>query len=84
MSKTITDLRETLFATLAAVKDGTMDLDRARAINELGKTITDTAKVEVDFIRATDGSSSGFLESASAEGQPLPNGISSITRHITR
>lgn len=85
MSKTITDLRETLFATLQAVKDGTMNLDTARAINELGKTITDTAKVEVDFLRATDGLSSGFIEGGeAAAGEPLPNGIASITRHIAR
>lgn len=34
MSQDITTLREQLFATLAGVKDGSIDIDRARAVNE--------------------------------------------------
>jgi hypothetical protein len=84
MSKTINDLRETLFATLQAVKDGSLDLDRARAVNEIGKTLVDTAKVEVDYLRATGGGESSFIDSAiGADNLPeqLPNGITAITRH---
>lgn len=55
MSKNLDDLRATLFATIEAVRSGQMELDKARAINEIGKTIVDTAKVEVDYIRAVDG-----------------------------
>lgn len=62
MSKTIEDLRTALFDTLQAVKDGSMDLDRARAVNELGKTLIDSAKVEVDFLRVTEGDASEFLQ----------------------
>jgi hypothetical protein len=78
--KTIEDLRETLFATLAAVKSGDMDLDRARAVNELGKTIIDTAKVEVDYLRVTNGGESEFLSSAVGANN-LPPGIKGVTRH---
>lgn len=84
MSKTINDLRDVLFATLQGVKDGSIDLDKARAINELGKTITDTAKVEVEYLRATGGGESSFIDSAiGADNLPegLPNGITAITRH---
>lgn len=84
MSKTINDLRETLFATLEAVKSGSMDLDKARAINELGKTITDTAKVEVEYLKATGGGESSFIDTAvGSDNLPhgLPNGIVGITRH---
>ena len=55
MSKSIEDLREALFATLQGVKDGSIDVEKARAVNELGKTICDTAKVEVDYIKASGG-----------------------------
>ena len=53
--KTINDLRAALFDALQKVKDGTMDLDKARAVNELGKTLIDSAKVEVDYLRTTGG-----------------------------
>jgi hypothetical protein len=87
MSKTINDLRETLFSTLQAVKDGTMDLDKARTINEIGKTVIDTAKVEVDYLRVTGGGESSFIDTAiGADNLPdsLPNGVVGITRHLTR
>lgn len=78
--KTIDDLRATLFATLDAVKAGEMDLDRARAVNELGKTIIDTAKVEVDYLRVTNGGESEFL--ATTVGQDnLPPGITGVRQH---
>lgn len=84
MTKSINDLRDLLFATLEGVKSGTLDLDKARAINEIGKTITETAKVEVDYLRATGGGESSFIDTAiGANNVPpgLPNGIVGITRH---
>ena len=74
----ITTLREKLFETLSAVKSGEMYLDRARAVNEIGKTLIDSAKVEVDFIRATDGTSSAFLQPAKPEA---PLGVVSVFQH---
>lgn len=68
-------LRDELFASLRAVKTGEMDLDRARAVNEIGKTLIDSAKVEVEFLRTTGGEESPFIE------QKLPAGIVGITRH---
>ena len=76
----ITDLRSVLFEALQGIKAGTMDIDKARAINEISKTIVDTAKVEVEFIKATGGAKSSFL--APAQDMPaLPAGISGVTRH---
>jgi hypothetical protein len=80
MSKTIEDLRDHLFATLQAVKDGSLDLDKARAINDVAKTIVDTAKVEVDYLRVTGGGESQFIDSAVGNDN-LPPGITGITRH---
>lgn len=78
MSKNINDLRDALFATLAAVRDGSIDLDKARAVNELGKTIIDTARVEVEYLRATDGGESPFLAGGAAG---LPHGITTSVIH---
>ena len=80
MSNDITALRAHLFAALQGVKDGTLDLDKARAINEIGKTITDTAKVEVDYLRATGGGESAFID-AGGDANNLPAGIPGIVRH---
>lgn len=84
MSNDISALREHLFDTIKAVKAGTIGLDEARAINELGKTITDTAKVEVDYLRATGGGESAFIDTAvGADNVPgnLPQGITGRRVH---
>ena len=80
MSNDINALREHLFAALRGVKDGTLDLDKARAINEISKTITDTARVEVDFLRATGGDASRFIGAAAGD-KPLPPGVTGVLRH---
>lgn len=83
MSHDISELRRQLFATLAGVKDGSIDLDKARAVNELGKTLVDTAKVEVDYLRATGGGESSFLDTAIGN-ENLPEGITGRTVHRLR
>ena len=83
MSHDISELRRHLFATLAGVKDGSIDLDKARAVNELGKTLVDTAKVEVDYLRATGGGESAFLDTAIGN-ENLPEGITGRTVHRLR
>lgn len=87
MSKNLDDLRATLFATIDAVKSGQMELDKARAINEIGKTIVDTAKVEVDYIRAVDGEAkSSFIPAGPAAprlpSSPPQNGIDAMTHQM--
>lgn len=92
MSNNITTLRETLFATIEGIRNKTIDLDTARAINEVSKTVVDTARVEVDFIRATgQAEATSFLTPEEpklpeppAKPAELPNGITSITRHHLR
>jgi hypothetical protein len=84
MSQDLTALRAALFDTLAAVKAGTMELDRARAVNELGKTLIDSAKVEVEYLKAVGGGESAFIDTAIGAdnvSQALPAGIVGITRH---
>lgn len=52
---TITDMREHLMQTLAALRDrdNPMDVDRARAVAQVASVLVDSAKVEVDYIKAT-------------------------------
>jgi hypothetical protein len=80
MNNDITTLRQHLFDALQGVRDGSLDLDKARAINDLGKTITDTAKVEVDYLRATGGGESAFIDTAVGNDN-LPVGITGRTVH---
>ncbi len=51
--KTIKDLRETLFETIAAVRDekNPMSVDKANAIAGLSREIIGSLKVEIDFRR---------------------------------
>ena len=55
MPNTLEDLRAHLFETLAALraKDNPMEIDRARAISDVAKTVIDSARVEVDYVKAT-------------------------------
>lgn len=86
MSKTISDLREALFETLQGVKSGEMPIDRAKAVVEVGQVIINTAKVEIDYIRATDADvQSGFLESIKASGDPVAiGGASPVVTRVHR
>lgn len=73
-------LRAHLFGTIADVRAKRIDLDSARAVNDLAKTLTDTARVEVDFIRATERHASEFLESTT-ETRELPGGTVRVVQH---
>ena len=67
MSNDINTLRDALFETLAGLrnKEAPMDIERAKAINDTAQTIINSAKVEVDFCKATGQvSASGFLLAA--------------------
>lgn len=60
----IAELRNHLFETLRGLKDkdAPMDIDRARAVSEVAKTLIETAKVEVDYLRITGGTEgTGFI-----------------------
>lgn len=78
--KTIADLRETLFATMYALRDGSIDIDKARQINEVARTLVETAKVEVDYLRVTEDDKAPFLQTPEPV-QPLPLGITTSVVH---
>ncbi|WP_186078709.1 hypothetical protein [Burkholderia gladioli] len=61
----IESLRQHLFDALAALNDRTKpaDIERAKAVAELSQVIINSAKVEVEFIKAAGGKGTGFLTS---------------------
>lgn len=77
MSNTINDLRTHLFDALRGVKDKSMDIETAKAISDISQVIVNSAKVEVDYAKATGSKGSWFLERA----PDLPPGITGITQH---
>lgn len=57
----IADLRDHLFETIEALKDteNPMEIQRARAISEVAATIIDSARAEVELVKAVGGSGTG-------------------------
>jgi hypothetical protein len=54
----ITDLRDHLFEIIELLKDEEqthMTIEKAKAISDVAQVIINTAKLETDYIRATDG-----------------------------
>jgi hypothetical protein len=80
----ITDLRDHLFETLEALKDPEkpMDLERARVISEVAQTIINTAKVEVELVKAVSASApgSGQFFNLPEETRTLPGNRKSAER----
>ena len=65
----IQDLRDHLFETIEMLKDeeSKMSIEKAKAIAEVAQAIINSAKLEVEFIKAIDKSdgfypSTGFIE----------------------
>jgi glutamate synthase domain-containing protein 2 len=68
----IEDLRKTLFETIRDVKEGKMPLDRAKMVQELGQTLVNSAKAEVDYLKVTGRKGgTGFIPGLVVEG-PKP------------
>ena len=50
----IQDLRNHLFETLEMLKDGDIEIEKAYAIADVSRAIIDTAKVEIQYIKAIE------------------------------
>jgi hypothetical protein len=54
-------------------------------VAELAKTITDTARVEVEYLKASGGGESAFLSATLREEETqerqLPNGVVRVVQH---
>lgn len=65
MKNKIEDLRNHLFETIEMLKedDKRMTVEKAKVISEVAQTIVNTAKVEVDYLRATEQhKGTGFID----------------------
>lgn len=90
MTTHITDLREHLMQTLASLRDreNPMEPDRARAIGQVASVLVDTAKAEIDYIKATGADRSDFLATTATTALPAQsdtptahNPFPTVTRH---
>ena len=64
----ISELRAQLLATLGDLRDrkNPMEPDRARAIAQVSSVLVDSARVEVDYIKATGQDVSNFIDGLQA------------------
>lgn len=81
-SHDINGLYTVLFETIAAVRAGTMPLETAEAVNDLSQTAINAAKVEVDFIKATDATAakSQFLKALDTPATTTPQPGTTVHR----
>lgn len=79
MSKNISDLRDGLFEAMDMLKKGTLTVEQAKAISDMSQVVINSAKVEVDYIKANNGGETPFLEAVGNSN--LPPGVISVTRH---
>jgi hypothetical protein len=81
---TIEGLRARLFAAIDGVRDGTLEIDRAKTIGDLSQVIVNSAKVELDYVRATEGTSHSCSRAPGDEEKTtreLPRGIVRVVQH---
>lgn len=75
MKNKVEDLRNHLFEVIEGLKDGSVDIEKAKAIADVGQVIVNSAKVEVDYLRVTGAAEgSGFIPDMPRGPAPLPAG----------
>ena len=58
----INDVRDHLFEVLERLKDGDIDIETAKTMADVSQVIINSAKIEIDFIKATGSTKdSGFI-----------------------
>lgn len=91
----IRELRSLLFDALRGLKNGTVTIQSAEAMSQVGQVIINSAKMEVEYLRATDNQTHALSfvdvyedpqKIAAIEHREvgLPPGIKGITRHRLR
>ena len=74
-TSTIEDLRELLFQTARDVREGKIDVERARTIGTLGSVLVGSAMAEVRFLGVTGGAEgSGFIPCEPRKALPDASG----------
>lgn len=72
--ESIADLRTYLFGALRGLSDKSMDIDRAKAIADVGQVVINSAKVEIQHLQLVGGKGTGFIPEAPA----LPDGTTVV------
>jgi hypothetical protein len=75
--KNIDDLRDLLFSAIEGVKDGTLDIEKAKVIGTLSQVMVNSAAVEVKHAQVTGQKGSNFLD----KQEELPPGITGVRQH---
>jgi hypothetical protein len=58
----IEDLRNHLFETIEMLKEGDMEIDKAKTIADVAQVIINSAKIEVDYLKTINGiNGTGFF-----------------------
>ena len=89
MSIHINTLREHLMETLASLRnrESPMEPDRARAVAQVASVLVDTARVEVDYIKASGADRSAFIDAPKHQpvltsATPTAHNPFPATRHL--
>lgn len=74
MTVKIDEVRAELLGTLKDLRcrEKPMEPDRARAIAQVASVLVDSARVEVEYLKAIDGDESEFIASAKKDSLPSP------------
>lgn len=82
MKNKIQDVRDHLIAQMEAIREADhknadalrAELDKGRVLSEIGKVITDTARVEVEAMKLMEGRTqgTGFIPLDAPQKPPLP------------
>jgi len=83
------ELRNHLSTVLKGIQDGSVSLEKAKAVGDIAQVAINLAKVEVDFVRANGGGKSEFFESSHVKQvTQTPTGsitqLGNVTRHTMR
>lgn len=83
MSQTLEDLRSHLFATIEELRDKNkpMDIARAKAIAGVAKNVIDSAKVEVEYLRAIGAEDAELPVLGNVKRVALPKGVNGVKTH---
>lgn len=77
-TNTIDDLRNLLMETMRGVKDGSLDIERAKAVSDIGQTVINAAKVEVEYAKATGQAGCRFLGNDAAPALPSGDTVTPV------
>lgn len=80
----ISTLRESIFETISALKSGSIDVEKAKVIGDLSQVIINSAKVEVDYIRANGGGQAVFFKvEGTKQVSQTPTGTKTVEGNST-